>query len=261
VDKWIDSALEAARKAGIAIMQHYSQEIDVHYKPDGSPLTHADQAAHEVIIDQLTGSGLALVSEEGKDLHLDAERYWLVDPLDGTKDFLARNGEFTVNIALVDKGRPILGIVFAPAINTYFLGINGLGAWQIREGATMALTAYARSPSLRIAVSRFHDHSDVDVFAAENEIVERVKVGSALKYGLLAAGRVDVYPRLVGSSEWDTAAGQAVLEAAGGRVLNWHTGKDLEYGKLRRRNPRLLAFRAPYRREDFKMKEYQSELL
>lgn len=242
-------------------MRYYQQTLTVQHKQDGSPLTLADQAAHRVIAGHLLDSGLVFVSEEGEDLHLAAERYWLVDPLDGTKDFLAGNGEFTVNIALVDQGRPVLGVVFAPAINELYWGAEGMGAWRIREGVEAALSAHARSASLRMAVSRFHDHPDVDVFAAQNGIAERVAIGSALKYGLLAAGEVDVFPRLVGSSEWDTAAGQAVLEAAGGQVLDWHTGKALQYGKPRRRNPRLLALRAPYRREEFQLKDYESELL
>lgn len=261
MDKWLELALEAAREAGVAILRYYPQNLTVQYKQDGSPLTLADQAAHRVIADRLAGSGLVVVSEEGEDLHLSAERYWLVDPLDGTKDFLAGNGEFTVNIALVDQGRPVLGVVFAPAINTCYWGVEGMGAWRIRGVAVEALSAHTRSDSLRMAVSRFHDHTDVDVFADHNGIAERVAIGSALKYGLLAAGEVDVYPRLVGSSEWDTAAGQAVLEAAGGQVLDWHTGKALEYGKLRRRNPRLLALRAPYLQEEFQLKKYESELL
>lgn len=261
VDKWLEQAHEAAREAGVAIMRYYPQSLTVQYKQDGSPLTLADQAAHRVIADCLVGSGLVVVSEEGEDLHLAAERYWLVDPLDGTKDFLAGNGEFTVNIALIDQGRPVLGVVFAPAINTIYWGGAGMGAWRTREGIVETMSARTRSDSLKLAVSRFHDHPDVDIFAAQNGIEERVAIGSALKYGLLATGEVDVFPRLVGSSEWDTAAGQAVLEAAGGQVLDWHTGKALQYGKPRRRNPRLLALRAPYRQEEFQLKEYESELL
>ncbi len=259
--KWLELALAAAREAGKAVMNYYQQTLVVQNKQDGSPLTLADQAAHRVIADCLVDSGLVVVSEEGEDLHLSAERYWLVDPLDGTKDFLAGNGEFTVNIALVAQGRPVLGVVFAPAINTLYWGAEGMGAWRIREGTVEALSAHTRSDSPRMAVSRFHDHPDVDIFAAWNGIEERVAIGSALKYGLLATGEVDVFPRLVGSSEWDTAAGQAVLEAAGGQVLDWHTGKALQYGKPRRRNPRLLALRAPYRQEEFQLKEYESELL
>jgi 3'(2'), 5'-bisphosphate nucleotidase len=261
VDRWLGLALEAAREAGVEIMRHYLQILTVQYKQDGSALTIADQAAHYVITRHLACSGLVVVSEEGKDLHLAAERYWLVDPLDGTKDFLAGNGEFTVNIALIDQHRPMLGVVFAPAIDTFFWGVPGIGAWKIQKGVTKELSVHPRSASLIMATSRFHDHPDVDVFAVQNGIKERVGIGSALKYGLLAAGEVDVFPRLVGSSEWDTAAGQAVLEAAGGRVLDWHTCKALEYGKSRRRNPRLLALRAPYHNEEFKLKEYKSELL
>jgi 3'(2'), 5'-bisphosphate nucleotidase len=261
VDKQLELALGAAQKAGVVVMSYYQQMLTVQHKQDGSPLTLADQASHLVIIEHLAGSGLFVVSEEGEDLHLAAERYWLVDPLDGTKDFLACNGEFTVNIALVDQGQPVLGVVFAPAIDTYYWGADGMGAWLIRNGASTALSAQPRSTSLRMAVSRFHDHPDVNIFAACNSIVETVAIGSALKYGLLAAGEVDVFPRLVGSSEWDTAAGQALLQAAGGQVLDWRTGKALVYGKPRRRNPRLLAMRAPYHRKEFLLKEYESELL
>lgn len=261
MDKWLELALVAAQEAGAAVMRYYQQNLVVQHKRDGSPLTLADQAAHRVIANRLAGSGLVVVSEEGEDLHLAAERYWLVDPLDGTKDFMAGNGEFTVNIALIDQGRPVLGVVFAPASDTFFWGAEGMGVWRIREGVGAALSVLPRSASLRMAVSRFHDHPDLDLFASQNGITECVAIGSALKYGLLATGEVDVFPRLVGSSEWDTAAGQAVLEAAGGQVSDWHTGKALEYGKPRRRNPRLLALRAPYCREEFQLKEYENESL
>jgi 3'(2'), 5'-bisphosphate nucleotidase len=155
----------------------------------------------------------------------------------------------------------VLGVVFVPVINSIYRGAEGMGAWRIRRGATAALSAPPRSASLRMVVSRFHDHPEVDIFAAQNGIAERVAIGPSLKYGLLAAGDVNVFRRLVGSSEWDTAAGQAPLEAAGGQVLDWHTGKALKYGKARRRNPWLLALRAPYCREEFLLKEYESELI
>ena len=172
----------------------------------------------------------------------------MVDPLDGTKDFLAANGEFTVNISLVSHGRPMLGVVFAPAIDDLYWGTQKLGAWRIRGGIATSLKPSEKSVERKMAVSRFHDHPDLDIFAAQNKIVNRVAIGSALKFGLLAAAEVDVLPRLVGSSEWDIAAGQAILEAVGGCVLDWHTGNSLQYGKSRRRNPRFLALRAPYSR-------------
>jgi 3'(2'), 5'-bisphosphate nucleotidase len=261
VDKFLKLAIAAVKLAGRSILIHYQHALTVEYKQDGSPLTLADQASHRDVMHHLAGSGLVVVSEEGEDLHLDAERYWLVDPLDGTKDFLAGNGEFTVNIALVEKGLPVLGVVYAPAIDELYWGAEHMGAWRLRNGRTTALVPQTQAPALRMAVSRFHDHPDVDVFIAQNGIGQRVAIGSALKYCLLAAAEVDVFPRLVGSSEWDTAAGQAVLEAAGGQVLDWHTGKALQYGKPRRRNPRLLALRAPYFRDEFNLKDYERELL
>ena len=257
----LDLAVQAARNAGSKILEHYQHTLDIERKCDGSPLTAADKAAHQSIVQVLQSSGIAIVSEEGNSLHLDAEEYWLVDPLDGTKDFLAGNDEFTVNIALLRQGLPLLGVVFAPAIDDLYWGAEGSGAWRVRAGVDERLLPRERLGQVRMAVSRFHDHPDVEGFANANNVTQRVAIGSALKYGLLAAGEVDVFPRLVGSSEWDTAAGQAVLEAAGGQVLDWHTDLRLAYGKARRRNPRLIAFRQPYERDDFVLKHYPSELL
>ncbi len=261
MNKLLALAIEASRAAGDAIMCHYQKAQVLELKFDGSPLTLADQAAHIVISRYLHESGLVIVSEEGEDLHLNTNRYWLVDPLDGTKDFLTGNGEFTINIALVEDGRPVLGVVFAPALNDLYWGGKGMSAWRIQNGVEVKLPPLARSHSPRMVVSRFHDHPDIKIFAGQNRIVSSIPIGSALKYCLLASGGVDVFPRLVGSSEWDTAAGQAVLEGAGGLVLDWHKGEALQYGKLRRRNPRLIAIRAPYLFEEFKLKEYEAELL
>lgn len=261
VNKLLRLAIEAARNAGAGIMRYYQKEFRVKHKQDGSPLTQADQEAHHVILHHLAETGLLVVSEEGDDLHLNAERYWLVDPLDGTKDFLAGNNEFTVNIALIDQGRPVIGVIYVPANDDIFWSAVGIGARRIRQGISTILKAQARAPICRMAVSRFHDHPDVGIFAAKNGISQRVAVGSAIKYGLLAAAEVDVFPRLVGSAEWDTAAGQAILEAVGGTVIDWNTGQTLTYGKKNRRNPRLLALRAPYSSVEFKLEEYKKELL
>jgi 3'(2'), 5'-bisphosphate nucleotidase len=258
--QWLDLAWHAARQAAAVILPHHGTAHAVEHKDDGSPLTEADRAAHHTILGLLQGTGLPVVSEEGDDLQLQAPRYWLVDPLDGTKDFLACNGEFTVNIALIEGAGPVLGVVLAPALDCAFLGGEGLGAWRVQRGERTDLRPQARSAQCRMAVSRFHDHPDVDVFAADNGITQRVAIGSALKYGLLAAAEVDVFPRLVGSSEWDTAAGQAVLEAAGGQVLDWGTGLPLRYGKPRRRNPRLLALRSPYQPSEFQLKHHELAL-
>ena len=254
-------AITAARLAGDAILRHYRQVDAVKLKNDGSPLTLADIAAHEVIVKALRNYTIPVVSEESHNLHMDANRYWLVDPLDGTKDFLAANGEFTVNIALIERARPVLGVVFAPALGDLYAGIPGAGSWRERAGARFDFLRTGKSEMCRMAVSRFHDHSDVDVFSAANGIPARVAMGSSLKYGKLAAAEVDVFPRLVGSSEWDTAAGQAVLEGSGGKVLDWETGDELIYGKPKRRNPRLLSIRAPYAYSDFKIHHYEQGIL
>jgi 3'(2'), 5'-bisphosphate nucleotidase len=261
VHEWLDLAIEAAKEAGKAILGVYKHEHIVTTKDDGSPLTVADRQGHRIILKKLAVTGIPVVSEEGDDLHLGCSRYWLVDSLDGTKDFLAGNDEFTVNIALVIDASPVLGVVYAPALDELYTGALGLGAWKDQHGKRVNCAVAEKSSSCRMAISRFHDHPDVKLFATANGIVERVAVGSALKYGQLACATVDVFPRLVGTSEWDTAAGQAVLEAAGGQVLDWHTGAPLRYGKPKRRNPRLLSLRAPYTFTDFELKTYEPELL
>ena len=261
MSKHLDLTVRATKDAGVAIHSAYQQKLDIETKGDGSPLTIADQRAHMAMLARLVESEIAVVSEEGDGLHLEASRYCLVDPLDGTKDFLAGNDEFTVNIALVVDQAPVLGVVFAPALDEFYTVECGLGEWKEKAGIRSQFLAVEKSPRCRIAVGRFHDHLDVDRFDSANRFDVRVAVGSDLKYGHLATDAVDVFPRLVGSSEWDTAEGQSVLEAAGCQVLDWHTVKPLRYGKIRRRNPRLLSFRAPYPFTDFTLRRYESELL
>ncbi|TWD50743.1 3'(2'),5'-bisphosphate nucleotidase [Agrobacterium vitis] len=257
----LNHAVSVARRAGVEIMAQYQGCQDFTVKGDGSPLTIADRRSHALICDLLAPTGIDIVSEEGEDLKLGSRRYWLVDPLDGTKDFLARNGEFTINIALIEEDRPVLGVVYAPAIDEIYFGGNGFGATCISAKGTETCEPSPASTACRMTVSRFHDHPDNAIFARRNAITTEVAVGSALKYGYLASGQADVFPRLVGSSEWDTAAGQAVLEAAGGAVLDWHRKQPLRYGKARRRNPRFIAFRAPYSIDQFILDDYSEELL
>ena len=257
----IELAVGAAKKAGIEILKFYGKEVELEAKTDGSPLTLADCASHDLLSDALSSTGIPIVSEEGESLLLEEDRYWLVDPLDGTKDFLAQNDEFTINIALLEKGKPVLGVIHAPALGeTYAGGIDQI-PWFEKDEVCTALETVGKATQCRMAVSRFHDHPDVGVFADINQIEKRVEVGSALKYGLLARGEVDVLPRLVGSSEWDVAAGQAIVESAGGSVLDWHSLQPLHYGKPGRRNPRLLSYRSPYCANDFTLMNYEPELL
>jgi len=215
-------------------------------------VTLDDEAANKKIIELLEKTDLPVVSEESTNLHLKATEYWLVDPLDGTKDFIDKNDEFTVNVALIKNGYPILGVVNAPALHKTYVGVPTTGAWLIKNNQWTPLTEQKTSKEVRLATSRFHGHSNIDLFSAALGITQKIPVGSALKYCLHASAEVDVFPRLAGCSEWDTGAGQSVLESVGGSVLDWATGNRLSYGKLGRRNPPLLSFRAPYAVEDFK---------
>ena len=254
-------AVVATREAGIEILKFYGEEVELEAKMDGSPLTLADCASHDLLLDALSFTGILVVSEEGESLLLEEDTYWLIDPLDGTKDFLAQNDEFTVNVALVQKGKPILGVIHAPALGETYAGGIDHSPWFEKNGNRCFWESSPKSQNCRMAVSRFHDHPDVGVFAEVNRIEQKFAIGSALKYGRLAMGEVDVVPRLVGSSEWDVAAGQAILESAGGSVMDWHSGQPLSYGKTSRRNPRLLSFRAPYNLSDFKRMTYEPILL
>jgi 3'(2'), 5'-bisphosphate nucleotidase len=220
-------------------------------KEDGSPLTQADQASHEIIARSLSGFSLPIVSEEAPEPERAGDCYWLVDPLDGTKDFLASNGEFTVNIALVKNSVPVFGVIYAPAIDELYTGVVGGTVWRERKGNRVPSQPLPRRTDLRMAKSRFHDHPDAISFANKNFVSIAVPIGAALKYGRLAMGEIDVYPRYVGTSEWDTAAGQAILVAAGGALIDLETRKPATYGKPNRRNGSFLAFRAPYQFNDF----------
>ena len=261
MDKVLSIAIEAAVEAGKIILGYYSKEKIFRKKIDGSPLTYADQKSHKKICMILEQTDINVVSEEGENHYTDQNNYWLVDPLDGTKDFLAKNNEFTVNIALIKEKKLAFGVVYAPALKELFVGVIGDKAWKLKLGDKKVIEKMDKSKNTCMAVSRFHDTADSKWFAKNNNITKIVSMGSALKYARIASGEIDVYPRLVGSSEWDTAAGQAVLEASGGALLDWHTGRDLQYGKLNRRNGRLLALRYPYAIDDFILQNFMPELL
>ncbi len=219
-----------ARQAGAAILAVYnSDEHGVQYKADESPLTLADLAAHQLIVEALytLTPEWPVLSEESANVPWATRRtwsrYWLVDPLDGTKEFINRNGEFTVNIALIDQGVPVLGIVFVPTLDLLYLGAQGLGAWKEEQGrrTQIATTRVLQDQQhLRVVASRRHEGADLEAWLAQARrrfpALELVSMGSSLKICLVAEGRADVYPRLAPTAEWDTAAAQGVLEAAGG---------------------------------------------
>ncbi|HZD53191.1 MAG TPA: 3'(2'),5'-bisphosphate nucleotidase CysQ [Woeseiaceae bacterium] len=244
-----DAVIGIAVRAGAAILEIYETEFGVHAKEDASPLTQADMASHHGILKglaELTPT-LPVLSEEGGLPAFEERRrwrrYWLVDPLDGTKEFVKRNGEFTVNIALIDGHRPVLGVVHAPVRRCTYVGCEGLGAWrETEDGTRVPIRAAIESASpVRVVGSRSHRSPGLDAFLEKLADFELVSMGSSLKFCLVADGAADVYPRLGPTSEWDTAAAQAVVEQAGGAVWQLE-GKPLTYNrKAEILNPHFLA--------------------
>ena len=249
-DELLDALCGVARRAGAAIMDVYGNEdVAVELKNDRSPLTAADRAAHGIIRDALAKlePRWPLLSEESPAEEVTARRgwprYWLVDPLDGTKEFLKRNGEFTVNIALVDGHRAVLGVVFAPALDLLYFGAEGRGAWRAVAGGRPEPIRVRVPPAdpLRVVGSRSHASGELGAFLQRLGPCELKPMGSSLKICLVAAGDADIYPRFGPTSEWDTAAAQAILEAAGGRMIDL-AGQPLRYNsRADLLNPFFLA--------------------
>jgi 3'(2'), 5'-bisphosphate nucleotidase len=243
----LDQIIAAARSAGAAILEIYATDFDVSSKVDASPVTAADERAEAIILDALAAitPEIPVISEEaasaGRIPHVD-HRFWLVDPLDGTKEFISRNGEFTVNIALIENNQPVLGVVLAPALNRLFAGVVGEGAFIEDATGRRAIHCRAAPPEgLTVVSSRSHgDAEALDAFLAGRKVAASVNAGSSLKLCLIAAGEADMYPRLGRTMEWDIAAGHAVLSAAGGRVKTL-AGNELSYGKDGLDNPHFVA--------------------
>ncbi len=227
-----------ALKAGEKIMDIYLNEdfhASIDFKSDSSPLTKADKAAHHIINDRLKAlwPDIPVLSEEGKGVEYaerkDWKRFWLVDPLDGTKEFIKRNGQFTVNIALIDQGYPVLGIVYVPVQKTVYWG-DAQGASKIVEGKEEAIRVKTQTEKRTAVGSRSHSaQEETDVMTKYN-IEDTIAVGSSLKFCLVAEGVADLYYRHGPTMEWDTAAGQALVEAAGGAVL-LPDGERFKYNK------------------------------
>jgi 3'(2'), 5'-bisphosphate nucleotidase len=244
---WIDALADICRAAGAEIMVVYAAEIAVASKADASPVTEADTRAERIIVERLRALAphIPIVAEEAVaagDAPVVAETFWLVDPLDGTKEFISRNGEFTVNVALVQHGQPVLGVVYAPALDRLFAGAAGLGAF-VEEGGMRRKVRCRAVPDagLTVVASRSHgDAAALDAFLAGRKLARLVNAGSSLKLCLVAVGEADLYPRLGRTMEWDIAAGHAVLAAAGGRVCTL-TGEPLRYGKPGFENPHFVA--------------------
>lgn len=250
----LEPVIRAVHEAGAAVMRVYGSDFCVRGKADASPVTDADEAAEAVIVpvlQRLTPEVPVVAEEAVAAGHCPAvgERFWLVDPLDGTKEFVQRNGEFTVNVALVEQGVPVLGVVLAPALGRLFAGVQAEGAFVEEAGARRALRC-REAPAGGWVVVASRSHGDADAvarFLAGCPVVSTMLKGSSLKLCLLAEGQADLYPRLGPTMEWDIAAGHAVLAAAGGAVVDL-AGRPLRYGKPGFRNPHFVAYGAtPWR--------------
>lgn len=248
-----------AKKAGDAIMKIYdnSDNFQVQLKADESPLTIADQAANEIICQHLENLAVKypIISEENKSIDFEERKkythYWLVDPLDGTKEFIKRNGEFTVNIALIENQHPVLGVVYAPVLEEMYFAVKEEGAFLVKENLTspnekQAIQLHAsrfskKDKNLSVVCSRSHLNEATQNFVAELDEPELVAQGSSLKFLILAKGKAHLYPRLAPTMEWDTGAAQIILEEAGGKVLHAETKEPLLYNKENLLNPHFIA--------------------
>ncbi len=251
---FMTSLLNLAVEAGRAIMGVYAGEAETRWKDDATPVTAADLAAEKIILAGLArlAPDIAVISEESASLKAGAPKqgkFFLVDPLDGTKEFLSRNGEFTVNIALVENSSPVAGVIFAPAKARLFWGETGQGAFESALAADFTIAEpdsrrlSARPVPVhrpRVVASRSHRDSETEEWLNSCDVGELLCAGSSLKFCLLAAGEADIYPRFGRTMEWDTAAGHAILSAAGGKVLTLHDA-PLTYGKPGFANPSFIA--------------------
>jgi 3'(2'), 5'-bisphosphate nucleotidase len=243
----LQDLIPIARAAGQVIMEIYATDFAVRGKDDASPVTEADERAEAVILSALSKltPDIPIISEEAAAAGFIpevADRFWLVDPLDGTKEFINRNGEFTVNIALIENRRPLLGVVLAPALDRLFAGHVGFGAF-VEEGGKRHVIACRTVPDegLTVVASRLHGDADtLEKFLAGRKVARLSNAGSSLKLCLIASGEADLYPRFGRTMEWDIAAGHAVLAAAGGQV-NTLDGEPLRYNKPGLDNPHFVA--------------------
>jgi len=237
----VQAVLELAHQAGSAIMDVYKQDFDVYDKADKSPLTEADLASHKIIVAGLGAltPDIPILSEESASIPWETRQswdtYWLVDPLDGTKEFIKRNGEFTVNIALIDKHEPVIGVVYAPVLELSYWAKRGEGTYKqegVDEAIRLQTASFPDSDGLwQVVGSRSHANPQIEAFLEQFGPSETVAMGSSLKFCVVAEGRAHLYPRLGPTSEWDTAAAQCVVEEAGGHVYHFEQQSPLRYNK------------------------------
>lgn len=266
-DEMYALAIDASIQAGAEIAAIYNKDFEVNFKADQSPLTAADLASHKCIEALLADTQLPLLSEEGNEIPWSTRQiwssYWLIDPLDGTKEFVKRNGEFTVNIALIENGFPIFGVIFIPAENQLFFGGKGIGCYRfilmderpLHEKNTLdewkraadKLPVNAQlSTDIRVMLSRSHVSEKTEQWLSELKThfasIKSVNVGSSIKFCRVAEGMVQIYPRFSPTMQWDTAAGQAIAEGAGMHVVSWPDKVRLSYHRENLLNPHFMVF-------------------
>ena len=253
-------AINASIEGGHAIMEVYASDFAVEHKDDKSPLTLADKNCNEVIEDHLKGTDIPFLSEEGAKITYQErknwEYSWLVDPLDGTKEFVKRNGEFTVNIALIHNGNPIMGVIYVPVKEELYFAMEGLGSFKIKQNKIIDNLEALISSSDKLPIdyqknnyvivgSRSHMSAETEVFfqhmKKEHGNVEIIAVGSSLKLCMVAEGKADAYPRYAPTMEWDTGAGHAIAKYAGFSVQQYNTSDDVVYNKEDFLNPWFLV--------------------
>ena len=274
-DKLILTTILAAKHAGEAILEVYDSDFAVEHKDDKSPLTLADKKSNEIIENVLeqtitvNNSTVPILSEEGRETQYDErkkwEYFWLVDPLDGTKEFVKRNGEFTVNIALIHKHKPVLGIIYIPVKDVFYFAAINIGTYKLENSRILTddlsiedlIDKSQKLPidnnsktSFTVVGSRSHTSEEFTEFVKQlnqkHENVEFISSGSSLKLCLVAEGKADVYPRFGPTMEWDTAAGQAIVEQAKGTVMETETNEPLSYNKSNLLNPFFIVSRQDF---------------
>lgn len=239
MEKLLALAKEAALEGGKEILKVYEGAIEVESKEDNSPLTLADKNAHLAIMKYLEKSNIPVLSEEGRAIpyseRKDWKQLWIVDPLDGTKEFIKRNGEFTVNIALIENGIPIMGVIYVPVTGVLYYGAKGLGSFKSFEGNTIELPVANQREKYVVVGSRSHMSPETEDFVSDlkskHSEIDIVSMGSSLKICLVAEGIADVYPRFAPTMEWDTAAGHAIAKYAGKILIDYKTNQEMLYNR------------------------------
>ena len=261
VKNLLNTAITAALEAGKAILDIYhSGEFDIKLKGDNSPLTKADTASHHVIMSFLTTTNIPVLSEEGKDIpyqeRKDWSQLWIVDPIDGTKEFIKRNGEFTVNIALIKEKQPIMGVIYVPCTQELYFSLEGVGAYKIEIddyvkdldnliNISVKLPIHSERSEYIVVGSRSHMTKETkeyfDLIQMKKQEVRVLELGSSLKICMVAEGRADSYPRYAPTMEWDTAAGHAIANMAGFKILEYNSSEEIVYNKESLLNPWFLV--------------------